>query len=122
MVECAGWYFNDLGIHTTVLEGDVLSQAYYPESYVEFDLVSHRPTYIHENHPVVFKNPWFLKYCKFETFVNFLKVWTRNCVILNFDPVYVQHNHLKFDLRDLAQDATGLRIHSINPNLWTIQP
>ena len=121
-VDCAGWYFNSFGVHATVLEGDALSRCYYPDAYIEFDLATHCPTYINRDNAVLFKKPWFLKYCKFENFVQFLKTWTSSCVILNFDPVYVQHNHLKHNLRDLVTQATGFQITVIDTQLWEIKP
>jgi hypothetical protein len=119
-VDCAGWYFNDYGIQTTCLEGDMYSKKYYPACHIEYDIETHCPTYISRQHPVLFKYPWFLKYIKFNKFIEFLQVWSVSELIINFDPVLVQHNHLKFNLQELTRKSINVNINTIAKNLWLI--
>lgn len=121
-VDCAGWYFQEFDIKTTCLESESLSKKYFPECYVEPDILTHRPTYIPDNEMVVFKFPWFLKYVTVDQFVNFLTTWVKSTTVLNFDPIFIQHNHLKFTLEILVKDRVNLNIQTINPELWIITP
>jgi hypothetical protein len=121
-VDCAGWYFQEFNISTTCLESELLSKKYFPGCYVEPDILIHRPTYIPDNEMVVFKFPWFLKYVTVDQFVNFLTTWVKSVTVLNFDPIFIQHNHLKFNLETLVRDRVQLDIQIINPGLWIITP
>lgn len=119
-VDCAGWYFNHFDIDTVCLESDHIAQLYYPKCFVEHDIFTHRPTYINQHNPVLFKYPWFLKYAKYDDFINFLNIWTTSTMLLNFEPRLIQHNHLKFELKNLVQAQTSFKITEITRNLWTI--
>jgi hypothetical protein len=119
-VDCAGWYFNDHGVNTICLEGDPISQLYCPDVHLEPDIFTHRPDYLDQDHAVLFKFPWFLRYAKLPAFLNFLNIWTTSTMILNFDPLFVQHNHLKFNLKDLVEDNTCFKIQQNNKNLWIV--
>lgn len=120
-IDCAGWYLKYFNIDVTCLESDAIAQLYYPECHIEFDILIHRPTYISHDDPVLLKNPWFLKYAQFDVFIHFLNIWTMSTVVLNFEPRYIKHNHLKFNLIDLAKEHTDLKIVEQSKNLWIIQ-
>jgi|TARA_R110000868_G_scaffold29450_1_gene109603 hypothetical protein len=121
-VDCAGWYFKEFNINATCLESDLLSKQYFPGCYVEPDIFIHRPTYIPDDQMVVFKYPWFLKYATLDQFINFLNTWVRSITVLNFDPIFIQHNHLKFSLEKLVRNRVDLNIQIINSRLWTVLP
>lgn len=121
-VDCAGWYFEKFNIDTTCLESDPLSKKYFPNCYVEPDNFTHRPTYIPSNAMTVFKFPWFLKYSTLDQFVNFLNVWVKSVTVINFYPIFIQHNHLKFSLEELVKKQVNLSIQIINPTLWIVSP
>lgn len=119
-VDCGGWYLQDYNIDVECIESDDIAKIYNSQCYVEYDVLVHRPTYVDVNSVVLFKRPWFLRYCKFDDFVNFLNTWTQTTVVLEFDPVYIQHNHLKFKLLDLVRQQTPLSISPVNQSLWII--
>lgn len=119
-VDCAGWYFEQFNFDVQCLESDDIARIYNPQCNIEYDILVHRPTYINDAVTVLFKRPWFLKYCKFNDFVNFLDVWTRETLILEFDPIYIQHNHLKFKLLDLVRQQTALSITPLRQTLWIV--
>jgi hypothetical protein len=121
-VDFAGWYFQEFNIKTTCLESELLSKRYFPECYVEPDIFTHRPTYIPDNEMVVFKYPWFLKYATLDQFVNFLNIWVKSNTVLNFNPILIQHNHLKFSLETLVKRRVNLNIQKINAQLWVASP
>jgi hypothetical protein len=122
LVDCAGWYFEQFGITTTCLESDEIAKHYWPACYVEPDIFTHRPTYISTEHPVVFKYSWFLKYATVDQFVNFLHIWVKSTTIINFDPMFIQHNHLKYSLIDIIKPMTKFNIQVINNRLWVVSP
>lgn len=119
-VDCAGWYFNDFGINTVSIESNDLAKLYYPNCYVEYDVLTHRPTYIDQNALVLLKHPWFLRYATIEQLIDFLNIWTQHCVILNFNPRLIQHNHLKYSLKDIVQVQLDLTIQELSPEIWSI--
>jgi hypothetical protein len=121
-VDCAGWYFQEWNINTICLESELLSKRYFSECYVEPDIFIHRPTYIPNDQMVVFKYPWFLKYARLDQFINFLNIWVQSTTVLNFNPRFIQHNHLKFSLLDLVKDQVNLDIQVINNQLWKVSP
>jgi len=121
-VDFAGWYFQEFNIKTTCLESEPLSKKYFPECYVEPDIFTHRPTYIPVNEMVVFKYPWFLKYATLTQFVDFLNTWVKSSTVLNFNPMLIQHNHLKFSLETLVKRQVDLNIQKINAQLWIASP
>lgn len=121
-VDCAGWYFQEFNIKTTCLESELLSKKYFPECYVEPDILTHRPTYIPNDQMVVFKFPWFLKYITVDQFVDFLNLWVKSTTVLNFDTIFIQHNHLKFTLESLVRNRVDLNIEVVDPQLWIITP
>jgi hypothetical protein len=121
-VDCAGWYFREFDINTICLESEPLSKHYFSECYVEPDIFTHRPSYIPNDQMVVFKYPWFLKYAELDQFVNFLNIWVQSTTVLNFNPVLIQHNHLKFSLKDLVKDQVNLNLQVINNQLWKVSP
>jgi len=121
-VDCAGWYFEEFNISTTCLESELLSKQYFSKCYVEPDILTHRPTYIPNDQLVVFKYPWFLKYATLDEFINFLNIWVKSPTVINFNPILVQHNHLKFSLDALVRERTNLNIQIIYSQLWRISP
>jgi len=121
-VDCAGWYFEEFNISTTCLESEPLSKQYFSKCHVEPDIFTHRPTYIPNNQMVVFKYPWFLKYATLDQFVNFLNIWVKSTTVINFNPILIQHNHLKFNLQDLVKDLVKVDIQIINKQLWRLSP
>lgn len=118
-LDSAAWYLEQHGATVQCLESNDISKLYYPKCYVEYDLFVHRPTYASDG-LVLCKIPYFLKYCKVEEFVNFIELWCRNTMVLNFYSIYVQHNHLKFKLIDIVQSQTNLRIVEVEENIWVI--
>lgn len=122
MVDCAGWYLENFGISTTCLESDEIAKYYWPSCHVEFDIFTHRPTYISVEHPVVFKYPWFLKYSTVDQFVNFINIWVKSITVIGFDPLYVQHNHLKHNLLDIIKQRTLIKVFQINQQTWVVEP
>ena len=118
-LDSAAWYLEDHNATVQCLESNNISKLYYPKCFVEYDLFVHRPTYASDG-LVLCKNPYFLKYCKIEEFVNFIELWCRGTMVLNFQPIYVQHNHLKFKLLDIVQIQTRLRITEVDKNIWVI--
>ena len=121
LVDCAGWYFEQVGITTTCLESDSIAKYYWPSCFVEPDIPIHRPTYIPDQ-PVVFKYPWFLKYATIDQFVVFLNTWVKSTTIINFQPMFVQHNHLKYNLVDIIRPLIKFDIQVINDQLWVVSP
>ena len=119
-IDFGGWYLNNFGVDTVCVESSNLSKMYHPNCYVEFDLLEHKPTYIPQDRIVVFKNPWFFKYLELDNFIKFLKVWEDTQLVLNFNPIYIQHNHLKYKLENLISAKISANINVINKNLWTI--
>jgi hypothetical protein len=119
-VDAAGWYFNDFGIKTQCLESSEISKLYYPDCQIEFDLLTHKPTYTNSD-PIFFKFPWFLKYISVADLVKFLDLWCESILILNFSTRHIQHNYLKYRLVDLVSDLTTFYITEINQNLWIIK-
>ena len=121
-VDFAGWYFNDYGINSVCLESDSLSKRYWPNCWVEPDIMTHRPDYLPSNTPVVFKYPWFLKYATQDQFLEFLNTWVQGTTLITFNPMLVQHNHLKYNLLDLIRPRISCKIHKIHSNLWMATP
>lgn len=119
-VDCAGWYFQNYNIDVECIESDDVAKIYNSHCHLEYDVLVHRPTYVETDSMVLFKRPWFLRYCKFDDFVNFLNVWTQTTMVLELDTVYIQHNHLKFKLLDLVRQQTSLTITAVNQSLWII--
>ena len=121
-VDCAGWYFEQFGIDTTCVESDPLSQRYWPACHIEPDLLTHRPTYLPTNVLTVFKYPAFLKYTTQDQFVEFLNTWVKGPTILHFEPRFVQHNHLKYDLYNIITAVTTITIKQLDPTVWSMSP
>jgi hypothetical protein len=119
-VDCAGWYFNYFGIAIECVESNDIAKLYYPACYIEYDVLTHRPTYLDNSALVVLKHPWFLRYATVNQLVNFLNIWTRSVTILEFIPRLIQHNHLKYSLLDLVQQQTDCNIKEITPEVWEI--
>jgi hypothetical protein len=122
LVDCAGWYFEQFGITTTCLESDRIAKFYWPACYVEPDIFTHRPTYIPTQYPVIFKYSWFLKYATVEQFVKFLHTWVKSTTVINFNPMLIQHNHLKYSLIDIIKPMIPIDIKVINDRLWVVLP
>ena len=122
MVDCAGWYFEQFGKTTTCLESDKIAKCYWPACYVEPDIFTHRPTYISDHNPVVFKFSWFLKYATVDQFVAFLNTWVKSTTVINFYPICIQHNHLKYSLIELIKPMVPLNIQVIHNHLWVVTP
>lgn len=119
-VDCAGWYFERSKIDVTCLESDEIAKHYYASCFVEPDVLTFRPTYISESDPVLFKYPWYLKYATLDEFVNFLQTWVKSTTLLEFNPTYIQHNHLKYKLIDIVRSSTNLSITVPFANVWII--
>jgi hypothetical protein len=119
-VDCAGWYFNYFGINTDCVESNDIAKMYYPACYVEYDVLTHRPTYLDNSALVVLKHPWFLRYATVDQLVNFLNIWTRSTVILEFIPRLIQHNHLKYSLLDIVRPQLNFDIKEITTGVWKI--
>ena len=119
-IDCAGWYLTQYGITVQCVESNNISKLYFPECSVEPDLMIHRPTYINDA-IVLFKFPYFLKYCTIQELVNFLELWCKDSMILNFDPNFVKHNRLKYKVVDLVRNLTNLDIHEVNKNIWIVR-
>jgi hypothetical protein len=122
LVDCAGWYFEQFGITTTCLESDRIAKFYWPACHIESDIFTHRPTYIPTRTPVIFKYSWFLKYATVEQFVKFLHTWVKSTTVINFDPMLIQHNHLKYSLIDIIKPMVTFDIKAINDRLWVVLP
>jgi len=120
MVDCAGWYLEQFNMRTTCLESDPIAQCYWPACYIEPDLFTHRPTYVSAQDPVVFKNSWFLKYATVDEFLQFLTVWVKSTTVINFNPMFIQHNHLKYNLIDIVRPLVPFEISTVNKNFWVI--
>lgn len=120
LVDCAGWYFEQFGIETVCLESDPIAQHYWPSTYYEPDPLTHRPTYWPTHCPTVFKYPAFLKYVSVDTFVNFLQTWASATTILHFEPRFIQHNHLKYNLVDLVRPRVDFSIVQMDRTVWRI--
>jgi hypothetical protein len=121
-VDFAGWYLEQYGLQTTCLESDEIAKLYWPNCYTEPDVMVWRPTYISKVNPVVFRNPWFLRYATVDQFVAFLETWVQSMTIINFEPKMVQFNYLKFKLLDIVRSKISFEIEEINNNLWKILP
>ena len=96
-VDWAGWCLEPFSISTQCVESSDISKYYWPNCFVEFDLLVHRPTYIN-NDLIVVKKPAFLRYATIDTLVKFLELWCTNLLVINLERRYIQHNHLKFKL------------------------
>jgi hypothetical protein len=118
-LDCAGWYFESFGISTQCLESSNIAKLYWPNSMIEPDLLVHKPTYVN-NDLVLVKFPHFLRYATLNEFINFLNLWVTKKMILNFSPIHIQHNHLKFKLIDIVKTKTDLNIELIRNNLWVL--
>lgn len=118
-VDCAGWTFESAGITVQCLESDSVAQRYHAQCSIEPDLFTHRPTYVN-SWPVLFRYPWYLKYAKFDDFINFLHVWQQQKIYINFDERMIQHNYLKYSLVDLVRANTLFDIQVIDKNFWVI--
>jgi hypothetical protein len=119
-VDSAGWYFQHAGIKVTCLESTDIAKYYCADCYIEYDVMTHRPTYISDQNVVFFKFPWFLKYATVDQFVNFLNVWVKSTTVIAFDPILIQHNHLKFKLIDIIKSQTVFDIKEVERNLWIV--
>lgn len=118
-IDCGGWSLLPFGVDVQCFESDPIARHYYSQCHVEPDLFTHRPTYT-QNHTVLTKHPWFLKYSTLDNFVNFIELWTQHKMILNFYERFVQHNHLKYQLVDLVRNATDLDVQVIDQDLWVV--
>jgi hypothetical protein len=121
-VDFAGWYLELFGIKTICLESSNIAKLYWTPCYVEPDIMTWRPTYISESDTVIFRNPGFLRYATVDQFVAFLELWVKSTTVLNFNPVFIQHNHLKFRLIDLIKQRVPYNIDVITEKLWVIKP
>lgn len=119
-VDCAGWYFKKFGISTQCIETSNISTLYWPDCSVEYDVDVFMPTYINDD-PVLFRNPWFLKYATVDTLVKFIELWCKSVLILEFSTKHIQYNHLKFKLVDIVARLTKLKINETLPNVWIIE-
>lgn len=122
VVDCAGWYFEQHGIATTVLESDPIGQRYCPTAHYEPDPLTHRPDYLPTDCVTLFKYPAFLKYTTVDQFVHFLTTWAQSTIILHFEPRFVQHNHLKYKLLDLVRPRVNFDIVEMHRTVWRIEP
>jgi hypothetical protein len=121
-VDFAGWYLEQFGLKTMCLESSDIAKLYWPKCHVEPDIMSWRPTYVSKVNPVIFKNPWFLRYATVDQFVAFLETWVQSTTIISFEPKMIQHNYLKFKLLDLVRPLITFEIEEIDNNFWKILP
>jgi hypothetical protein len=121
-VDFGGWYFTLFGADVQCIESSPISQLYYPDCHVEYDLASSRPDYVTTDRMVIFNHPWFLKYMTFEDFIKFLNAWATSPLLINFNPRIIQHNHLKYQLIDLVRGRVDLTIEQLFPNVWLVRP
>jgi hypothetical protein len=119
-VDCAGWYFSDLGIETVCLESDPIGQLYCPTAHYEPDVLTHRPSYWPTDCPTLFKYPAFLKYTTVNTFATFLNIWCCGTIILHFEPRFIKHNHLKYNLIDLIRPRVSFNVTEMDRTVWRI--
>jgi hypothetical protein len=119
-IDCAGWYLDQFGMNVQCVESSDISKLYFSNCAVEPDLMTHRPTYIHDA-IVLFKFPYFLRYCTVAELVDFLELWCKDIMVLNFNPTFIKHNRLKYKAVDLVKKSTNLRITEVNKNLWLIK-
>jgi hypothetical protein len=121
-VDFAGWYLEQFGLTTVCLESDDIAKLYWPKCHIEPDIMTWRPTYISTVDPVVFRNPWFLRYATVDQLVAFLETWVQSMTIINFEPNMIQYNYLKFKLFNLVRLRTLFEIEEICNNTWKILP
>lgn len=121
-VDSAGYYFKHANVDVVCIESSFIGGCYCQDCYIEPDILSHRPSYVESNNVVFFKFPWFLKYATLDDFTNFLTTWAKSTMIVAFNPVLIQHNHLKFDLLELVTQQTSLNIQRKQKDLWIITP
>ena len=120
VIDFGGWYLELFGYRTTCIESDSIAKQYWSNCYIESDLLINKPKYISENETVIFRNPNFLRYATYDSFINFLKVWSNSNIILNFDTRLVQHNYLKYRLLDLVTSNIDLNVKELQSDLWVI--
>lgn len=118
-IDCVGWALSNFGLDVQCFESNPIALHYNPGCHIEPDLFTHRPTYARDC-TVLTRYPWFLKYSTLPEFINFLELWTRSTMILNFYERFIQHNYLKHKLIDLVRDATDIHIQEISKNLWVL--
>lgn len=118
-VDWAGWCLEPFNISTQCLESSDISKYYWPQCFVEPDLLVHRPTYTN-NDLVVVKKPSFLRYATLDTLVNFLELWCTTHMVISLERRHIQHNHLKFKLLDLVKDKTDLTIQEESIDTWVV--
>lgn len=121
-VDFAGWYLETWGAQIQCLESSDLSRRYWPQCRVEPDLACHRPSYVETTQWSVFKQPSWLRYMTLEQFVIFLQVWSTGPMLLNFEPVLIQHNHLKHDLLTLVEPRVPARVQRLHRTVWSLTP
>lgn len=121
-VDFGGWYLNDAGIQTRCLESNDISRWHQASCIIEYDLKTWRPTYVSQGDLIVFRYPWFLKYASLRELLDFFDVWVTSPVLIEFQPRYIQHNHLKYCLLDIVRSQTDLQITSWSPTAWLLNP
>jgi hypothetical protein len=121
-IDFGGWYLQQEGIGVTCVESNDISKWHYNQCMIEYDLKTWRPTYVSQTDLVVFKYPWFLKYALLEELIVFFSIWITSPVLIEFQPRYIQHNHLKYNLLDLVKSQRNYEITLWSPLAWFINP
>lgn len=121
-VDFGGWYLQQQGIAVTCIESNDISKCHNNQCMIEYDLKTWRPTYVNQTDLIVFRYPWFLKYAQLNELLDFFSIWIRSPVLIEFQPRYIQHNHLKYHLLDLVKSQTNFEITLWSPSAWLINP
>jgi hypothetical protein len=95
-IDSAGWIFP---IKSCIVESNFWSRKWDRSAKI-FDYTKKS-----SEHPrVIAYAPALLRYCTLDTFNRFLDLWVSNELLLYFDKRLIQHNYLKFNLRDLINN------------------
>jgi len=121
-VDFGGWYLDQTGISVSCLESNDISKYHHNACMIEYDLKTWRPTYVSQSDLVIFRHPWFLKYATLQELIDFFSVWVISPVLIEFQPRYIQHNHLKYDLLDLVRAHSQSPITPWSPSVWLLNP
>lgn len=114
-VDCAGWFFHQDGCQCIAVETQPLAQTLWPQVHIEYDYMTHCPTYLNPMLVVCYHSPEF-KYSSVEQMVTFLKIWMpkHKKIILSLDHTKVKFNYFKYKLADILHDATQYQIQVIH--------
>ena len=110
-IDCAGWYFDNDQRKCTAIELHDQSLHYWNQIHFEYDYLTWHPTYLPPDPVLAYYSSYF-KYCQFDDFVTFCKIWAagHSKLIIGLDPTKIKYNYLKWKLLDLLQsDLPDLR-------------